>query len=225
MLPWRRKGRRRCRRAGGFIQRRSYEAVKRNITPGHFFPQWRTVEREISQTTGVLTVLGIRWLSRLWLRLYHQVRQDGNVNKVENVPDTTLQPLFKQVAGKRFMAFSQNTVTLYSHCTPTTEHCTPLKKTFFHTIPRGPHLIFPDNIQFQQKKTAAPPRVSRGCACALLWLLPPSFLFYFLCNQPLAWDKNQLRHEFYITPAHSDIFHPLNESWRGSLLQRALSAL
>lgn len=42
----------------------------------------------------------------------------GDVNKVKNVRNTTLQPLFKQLAGKHFKDFSLNSSPpqpLYTH--------------------------------------------------------------------------------------------------------------
>lgn len=138
MLPRRRKGRRRWQRTGELIQRRSYEAVKRNMTPRHFF--FPAVKHCGKWDKGeVLTVLGLRWLTRLWLWLYHQMRQA--VEMLTRSQMCQVQHFSHSLSRLQVKASSQNTVALSSHCTPTGDHCTPLKETFFHTVPGGPHLL------------------------------------------------------------------------------------
>lgn len=86
----------------------------------------------------VLTVLGIRWLTRFWLWLYHQMTQA--VEMLTRSQMCQVQHLSHSLSRLQVKAFSHNTVALSIHCTPTGDHCTPLKETFFHTVPGGPHL-------------------------------------------------------------------------------------
>lgn len=87
----------------------------------------------------VLTVFGFRWLTRLWLWLYHQMRQA--VEMLTRSQVCQVQHFSHSLSRLQVKASSQNTVALSSHCTPTGDHCTPLKETFFHTVPGGPHLL------------------------------------------------------------------------------------
>lgn len=90
----------------------------------------------------------------------------GDVNKITNVPGATLQPLFRQVAGKGFLSeHSCPPQPLYTYW----RSLHSFERDIFPHCPwRTPSLIFPDSIQFQQKKNAAPSRVRRGCARSAL---------------------------------------------------------
>lgn len=158
-------------------------------------------------------------MTRLWLGLYRQMRRaEEMLTRSKRPPHTTLQPLFKQVAGKCLKAFSQSTAPLCSHCTPTRDHYTPSERDIF--LPGGPHLLSSLTAS-SFNKTAAP-----SLSCQLRLRLPHALTSStFFSVLFLIRISRQLRQEVYITPAHSDHFHLLNEfrGWR--LRQRALSAL